>query len=209
MEQQNNGRFIADYEPGMLDLGEGYSSFWEFEQELEELLSSSLQKEEAMSLHSMTIYPWLTLTLIFASTTIAATIITKMSEDLYNRFKERIVRGHGKKTKDQDLPWGPTQMRITIDIHIQGQSLASGKIECPEYKTAIDALSTLSRLLVDSNPVNEGESASVEPVISADNGSNESAPNVDTKDDQTQRPNHIPARFHYDNAKGVWVREDA
>jgi hypothetical protein len=95
VEREAETIFISDYTP--LDA--------EFRNELERVLSSSLKVDswDMSAKHVSFALPWLEIALIFASSTIAASILSKIGEDIYTQFKREIVKALDNRKKNRKI----------------------------------------------------------------------------------------------------------
>jgi len=143
----------------------GWNGFSEFREGLEQILSSHLDEKEDLSLHITPSPPWLEIVLAFASTTVATTLITKISEDIYYHFKGKLLKAHDKKETEreilverlerlkagkitEDTEQGKLQLSIRIDIG--STTHLDGSFQADNYSDAVDAIRSLPQVLADA-----------------------------------------------------------
>jgi len=226
MWQQKNAsqdsKFILDYEPGL------WGGFFEFRDELEGTLSTSLTRESAHSLHATTLYPWLEVILIFTSTTVATTFITKIGGDIYEHFKtkiinkstetlterENLVKRLEKLKTQRDFPKEFLEsFRLGIKIKVNKTLLIEGKCRCDSYESVIDALNSMPQMFTDALQDKKKEFEKI------DNYTPEELKHISEDEviilkSETQRDIRISSpkkpilTYTYDMSKKQWMRQN-
>jgi len=131
-------QFLIDSEPGY------WKPFPEFRESVEDVLSRSLlQRDGGPALHMTTPYPWLDIVLVFISTTTATAVLSKLSEDIYEHFKGKLL---GRRHHDEISP----PMRLTVEIKMKKTFLVKGEMSCSQYDDAVQALASLSQMFADA-----------------------------------------------------------
>jgi len=134
--------------------------------ELGRVMSSALQVEqEPGEFAGSTLFiPWLEIALVFASTTIATSVLSKIGEDLYNHFKGKVVKtfdeARAKRSREvsdeietDGLPEFMSKAsseRFIIKIEI-GEMLISGTVTSKNSKILFEALKSAQKMITDAS----------------------------------------------------------
>ena len=136
----------------------------EFLGELNQVLSSSLrrQPEQSGSILGgfLPVPPWVEITLLFISATIATSILNKLGEDLYNKLKSKFSGNKTDKSTNRnkynldDIKFfkhyhDSDVMKLTLNIGVDGLMI-EGNCALENYDMLIDIFRTAQQMIDDA-----------------------------------------------------------
>jgi hypothetical protein len=122
--------------------------------ELEHYLSEEMpvkRRDDSGVLYFVPPPPWIDITLIFASTTIATSILNKLGEDIYNKLKSSLAtlfKKRSEKDTDPFINFMP-QTGLSITIMVEGMAVKAN-IECRDYEEVLEALKATQQIFMDA-----------------------------------------------------------
>ncbi len=126
-------------------------------QSLSSLLGNEIADRSSPYQGGFAPFPWVELTLVFASTTVATTMLNKFGEDMYNLIKSKItgVVAHkankqGERKTNQLAFADPNSIRLTLTLYAE-TVVVSGEAQLDNPEAFAHAMKNAQQLLVDAH----------------------------------------------------------
>jgi hypothetical protein len=129
----------------------------EVRQALSSLLGNEIDDSSAQYYGAVAPFPWVELTLVFASTTVATTMLNKFGEDMYNLLKRKLTRVVSHKVSkqvegktNQVASADPSSIRITLTMYAD-IVVVSGEAQLDNTEAFAHAMKNAKQLFVDAH----------------------------------------------------------